>query len=262
LETALDFTGKGVVVTGGTRGLGRAIAEAFLTAGADVVVCGRHEPEPGSLPTSPDGSRSAQFVLADVRDAEQARAMVAEATERLGHLDVLVNNAGGSPYSEAAETPPKFFASIINLNLLAAFYCAQAAYNVMAGQPDGGSIIIISSVSGIRPTPGTAAYGAAKAGLINLTQTLAVEWAPSVRVNCVVAGLLDTGGGVEHYGGEEGFRRVAATVPVGRMGVPSDITGACLFLASPLAAYVSGSALVIHGGGEWPAYLTAVRGPT
>ena len=260
LETALDFSGRVVVVTGGTRGLGRGITGAFLAAGAQVVVCGRHEPEPEDLPRSPDGTRVAEFVQADIREADQARAVFDVTTQRLGRLDVLVNNAGGSPYVEAADASPRFFNSIIALNLLAPFYCAQAANAVLQAQPEGGSIINIASVSGIRPTPGAVAYGAAKAGLLNLTQTLSVEWAPKVRVNCIIAGLLDTGAGGDHYGGEEGLARVAATIPLGRMGVPSDITGACLFLASPLAAYVSGSSMLIHGAGEWPAYLRALQG--
>jgi NAD(P)-dependent dehydrogenase (short-subunit alcohol dehydrogenase family) len=112
----------------------------------------------------------------------------------------------------------------------------------------------------LRPSPGTAAYGAAKAGLVSLTGTLAVEWAPKVRVNCVSAGLIDTGTDPEHYGGPEGMARVAATVPLARMGTPSDVAGLCLFLASPLAAYVTGANLVAHGGGEWPAFLRAARG--
>ncbi len=117
----------------------------------------------------------------------------------------------------------------------------------------------VSSVSGLRPSPGASAYGAAKAGLINLTSTLAVEWAPLVRLNCVTAGLLDTGAGDEFYGGPEGMARVAATVPLGRMGTPADVAAACLWLASPGSSYVSGANLVLHGGGEWPAYLRAAE---
>ena len=104
------------------------------------------------------------------------------------------------------------------------------------------------------------AYGAAKAGLINLTETLAIEWAPKVRVNCLSAGLLDTGAGIEYYGGTEGLARVAATVPLGRMGTPADVAAACLFLASDQARFITGSNLVLHGGGEEPAFLEAARG--
>jgi NAD(P)-dependent dehydrogenase (short-subunit alcohol dehydrogenase family) len=132
----------------------------------------------------------------------------------------------------------------------------------MQEQPDGGSIINIGSVSGLRPSPGTAAYGAAKAGLVNLTQTLAVEWAPQVRVNCVSAGLMAKDQFDEHYGGAEGLAAVAATVPLGRFGTPDDVASLCLFLATPgLSGYVTGSNLVVHGGGEWPSYMAATRRP-
>ena len=145
------------------------------------------------------------------------------------------------------------------LNLLAPLYCAQAANAVMQGQDDGGSIVNIASVSGLRPSPGTAAYGAAKAGLINLTQSLAIEWAPRVRVNCLSAGMVATEAADDHYGGTEGMAAAAATVPLGRFGTPGDLAGMCLFLASSLAGYVTGANLVVHGGGEHPAFLTAVE---
>lgn len=257
----LDFSGRVVVVTGGTRGVGRGIAEAFLGAGADVVVCARHAPS--ALPER--NGATASFVAADVRRAEEASAVMEAATERHGQLDVLVNNAGGSPTVASAEASPNFFTSVVALNLLAPFFCAQAANAVMQRRRQGGAIVNVASVSGLRPSPGTAAYGAAKAGLINLTRTLAVEWGPRVRVNCVVAGLLATEAAADHYGGEDGLAAVAATVPAGRMGTPEDVAGVCLFLASPLAAYVSGAAVEAHGGGEWPAYLTALQkgaGPT
>ncbi|HUC35810.1 MAG TPA: SDR family oxidoreductase [Acidimicrobiales bacterium] len=253
----LDFTGQVAVVTGGSRGVGRAIAEAYLRAGADVLVCGRNEPATERLPSASD--RRAVFFKADVRDAEKAAAVVRNAVERFGHLDVLVNNAGGSPSVPSAEASPRFVSSVVALNLLAPFYCAQAAYAVMQAQEAGGCVINIASVSGLRPSPGSAAYAAAKAGLINLTRTLAVEWAPKVRVNCVVGGLLATESADEHYGGEAGLRAVAATVPLKRMGTPADVAGICLFLSSPLSAYVTGAAIEAHGGGEWPAYLTALE---
>ena len=252
----LDFTGRVVLVTGGTRGVGRGIAEAFLAAGADVVVCARHAPH--DLPRA--GAAAASFVAADVRRAEDAARAVAAATERHDRLDVLVNNAGGSPVTAAAEASPNFFSAVVALNLLAPFFCAQAANAVMQRQDGGGAIVNIASVSALRPSPGTAAYGAAKAGLVSLTRTLAVEWAPRVRVNCVVAGLLETEAGADHYGGPSGLAAVAATVPLQRMGTPGDVAGVCLFLASPLAGYVSGAAIEAHGGGERPAYLNALGG--
>jgi NAD(P)-dependent dehydrogenase (short-subunit alcohol dehydrogenase family) len=251
----LDFSGKAVIVTGGCRGIGRGIAETFLAAGAAVVVCCRHEPEP--LPTH-DG-RDALFVAADVRDPDDVDRVVDFTTERLGRLDVLVNNAGGSPPADSASASPKFSAAIITLNLVAPLVFAQRANAVMQQQAEGGVIVNITSVSGIRPSPETAAYGAAKAGLINLTQTLAVDFAPKVRVNAVTAGLVRTEQSHVFYGDEEGIAAVGATVPLGRMADPSDIADVCLFLASPLARYVSGENVVVHGGGERPAYLGAAK---
>jgi NAD(P)-dependent dehydrogenase (short-subunit alcohol dehydrogenase family) len=132
----------------------------------------------------------------------------------------------------------------------------------MQAQDDGGCILNIASVSGLRPSPNTAAYGAAKAGLINLTQTLAVEWAPKVRVNAVTGGLIRTEQSHLFYGDEDGVAAVGATVPLGRLGEPDDVAGVCLFLASPLARYVTGESVVVHGGGERPAYLSAARPAT
>ena len=226
------------------------------------MVCGRTELSDDAVPEARDHSgtvRRAGFVAADLRDPDQASMLVTATVDRFGRLDVLVNNAGGSPNADAATASPRFSASIVNLNLLAPLYCAQAANRVMQDQEDGGSIVNIASVSGLRPSPGTAAYGAAKAGLLNLTQSLAVEWAPKVRVNALSAGLVATDAADDHYGGPEGMAAVAATVPLGRFGTPEDMAGICLFLASPLAAYVSGTNLVAHGGGERPAFQTAAE---
>jgi NAD(P)-dependent dehydrogenase (short-subunit alcohol dehydrogenase family) len=260
LSGVLDFAGRVAVVTGGAKGIGHGITQAFLAAGADVVVCGRHEVTGDGLPTVTDGagrSRTAVFVTGDVREADQASAVIDAAVERFGRIDTLVNNAGGSPSVDAAVATPRFSTSVVALNLLAALYCAQAANAHMQGQEEGGSIVNITSVSGLRPSPGSSAYGAAKAGLINLTQSLAVEWAPRVRVNSVSAGLVATEAADGYYGGPEGMARVAATVPLGRFGTPADVAGPCLFLASALAGYVTGANLVVHGGGEWPAFLAA-----
>lgn len=255
MKNPFDFSGKAVLVTGGSRGIGRGIAEAFLEAGADVAICGRKEP--AELLTA--GGREALFVSADVRDAEQVEHMVEEVVAKLGRLDVLVNNAGGAPFAEAATASPRFSEKVIQLNLTSALHCAQQANKVMQAQDSGGVIINVASVSGVRPSPGTAAYGAAKAGLINLSGTLAIEWAPKVRVNAISAGMIRTEQAHLHYGSEEGIARVADTVPLKRLGTPQDVAGACLYFASPLAAYVSGANLLLHGGGETPAFLTAAN---
>ena len=251
----LDLSGKAVIVTGGCRGVGRGITVRFLEAGADVVICCRHEPE--TTPRS--GDREALFIAADVREPEEIDKVVGFTEERLGRIDVLVNNAGGSPPADSATASPKFSNAIISLNLVAPLVFAQKANAVMQQQTEGGVVINVASVSGMRPSPGTAAYGAAKAGLLNLTQTLAMDYAPKVRVNAVTAGLVKTEQSHLFYGDDEGIAAVGATVPLGRMAEPSDVADVCLFLASPLARYVSGESIVVHGGGERPPYLDAAK---
>jgi NAD(P)-dependent dehydrogenase (short-subunit alcohol dehydrogenase family) len=255
MSNPLDFTGQVVLVTGGGKGIGRGIATCFLEAGAEVVICGRTQPD--ELPSA--GGRRASFTACDVRDFEQARACIEFTVAQYGRLDVLVNNAGGAPQADAATASPRFSEAIIQLNLIAPLNFSQLANEVMQQQESGGSIINIASVSTLRPSPGTAAYGAAKAGLVNLGGSLAVEWAPRVRVNAVVVGLTQTEQSHLHYGDEAGINAVAATIPLGRMGLPEDVGNACLFLASPLASYVSGSSFAVHGGGEKPAFLTAAN---
>ncbi len=249
-----DFTGRVVIVTGGTRGIGRVIAETFLASGADVLICGRNEPE--RLPAA-DG-RQAVFAAADIRDPSQARAVVDAAVDAFGRLDVLVNNAGGSPNAVSATVSPRFVERVVALNLLAPFYVSQPANAVMQQQSDGGSIVNIGSVAAYQAAPLTAAYSAAKAGLVQLTRSLALEWAPRVRVNHITAGLIMTGSAAQHYG-EDGGAAVARAIPMGRMAVPADVASACLFLASPLASYVTGADLAVHGGGEIPARFIAVQ---
>lgn len=251
----LGLDGTVVLVTGGVRGVGAGIGRTFLRAGATVVTCARNE---GDRPVEADG-RTADFLPCDVRDPDRVGAMIDEIVARYGRLDTLVNNAGGSPYALASEASPKFHAKIVELNLLAPLIVAQAANAVMQTQDTGGSIVNISSVSGSRPSPGTAAYGAAKAGIDSLGTSLAVEWAPKVRVNSVVVGMVDTEQSHLFYGDDEGVAAVGATVPLGRLSTPDDIGNCAAFLASPLAAYVSGSTLTVHGGGERPAYMAAAR---
>jgi NAD(P)-dependent dehydrogenase (short-subunit alcohol dehydrogenase family) len=248
-----DLTGRVALVTGGTKGLGRGLAEAFLAAGAEVFTCARSEPvQPVSA-----GDRQAGFVAADLRDAEQAAGVVDATVERFGRLDVVVNNAGGSPPSPLATASPRFVERVVALNLLAPVWVARAAYRVMSHQPSGGSIVNIGSLSGKRPSPGTAAYGAAKAGLANLTGSLAMEWAPAVRVNLVTVGYLRTEQAALHYGDADGVAAVARTVPMGRLVEPADVAAVVLFLASEEARFVTGADIAVDGGGEPPPFLTA-----
>ena len=248
---SFDFSGQVVLVTGGTKGVGRGIAARFAAAGATVAVCARSQ---ASAPMA-----AATFFAADLRDGEQAWAMVDAVVSRLGRLDVVINNAGGSPPADTATASARFTERIIALNLLSAMFVSQRANHHMQTQPEGGSIVNIGSVAANRPAPTVAAYGAAKAGLANFSTTAAQEFAPKVRVNVVTAGLIETEQSAMHYGDAESIDRVAATIPLGRLATPDDIADACLFLASSAASYVTGSTLLLTGGGDRPAFLAALQ---
>ncbi|MFF6990097.1 SDR family oxidoreductase [Streptomyces sp. NPDC010273] len=245
MDNSPDHPSKGrtVLVTGGTRGVGAGIARAFAEAGAEVLTCARRPPE---VPVE-----GVEFRPLDLRDPDAVREFFAA----LPRLDVLVNNAGGAPYRPLVDAEAERHARIIELNLLAPLTASLAAYEHL--KRARGSVVMIGSVSGGRPSPGSAAYGAAKAGLENLARSMAVEWAPDIRVNTLVVGMVRTELAHLHYGGEDAIAAVSRTVPLGRLADPSDVGAAAVFLASDAAAYISGASLLVHGGGERPAFLDA-----
>lgn len=241
----LGLKGRVVLVTGGVRGVGAGISAVFADQGATVVTCARRPVE--GLPY--------EFHPCDVRDDDAVAALVTTIAERHGRLDVVVNNAGGSPYALAAESSAKFSRKILELNLLGPLSVSTHANAVMQTQDGGGSIVNIASVSGRRPTPGTAPYGAAKAGMESITATLAVEWAPKVRVNSVVVGMVETEQSELFYGDADSIAAISRNVPLGRLAQPTDVGWAAAFLACDAASYISGASLEVHGGGEPPHYL-------
>ena len=247
--TTIDLTDRVALVTGGTKGIGAAITAALAAAGATVVTCSR---SPVERPA--DGTTHLEC---DVRDPDAVRGLVDRVAATWGRLDIAVNNAGGAPYAPAADASPRFHDKVLALNLAGPLAVAQAANRVMQQQPRGGAIVNVSSVSALRPSPGTAAYGAAKAGLDSLTRSLAVEWAPRVRVNGVNVGLCRTELTGDHYGDDAGVAAIERTIPLGRMARPEEVANVVLFLASDLASYVSGATVACHGGGEPPAFLFA-----
>jgi NAD(P)-dependent dehydrogenase (short-subunit alcohol dehydrogenase family) len=242
MSLAVDLAGRVALVTGGTRGIGLGITQALLAAGASVVTCSRSEVEPVPGTT---------HRVCDVRDPEAVAALVGT----FDRLDVLVNNAGGAPAADAATASPRFHDKIVGLNLLAPLLCAQAANAVMQQQATGGVVVNISSVSAHRPAPTIAAYAAAKAGLDSLTASLAMEWAPRVRVNAIDVGLCRTEQTDDHYGDDDSVAVIERTIPLGRMARPEEVGHVAAFLASDLASYVSGATIACHGGGETPAFL-------
>lgn len=240
-----DFKDKTIIVTGGGRGIGRGIADEFARLGANIIICGRREPD--TLP------ENAHFIPLDIRDPENAPKLITFALEKTGRVDCLINNAGGGPPVASKDASPNLTQKVVALNLLAPINLSQAAYAPL--KDTGGSIINISSVSATRSSPGSVAYGAAKAGLLNVTTSLAMEWAPNIRVNAIIVGLVKTEASQDHYGGERGMQHLAENLPMKRMGTPDDIARACVFLADPNNSYVSGACLEVFGGGEPPSFL-------
>ncbi|KUJ69047.1 short-chain dehydrogenase [Streptomyces albus subsp. albus] len=255
MALTIDLAGRVALVTGGTRGVGAGITRALLAAGAHVVVCARRPPD---RPLTEAG-RTARFLPAELRDPDAVAGLVQRLRDDYGRLDTLVNNAGGTPYGLLAESGARRAARIVELNLLVPLTVSLAAYPLLRGCPGGAGVVMVGSVSGSRPSPGSAAYGAAKAGLENLARSLAVEWAPRIRVNTVVLGMVRTERSQLHYGTAAEVAAVGRTVPLGRLAEPRDAGDACVYLASDLARYVSGASLAVHGGGERPAFLGAAR---
>ncbi len=244
--TRFDFSGQTVVVTGGSRGIGRQICESFSAAGASVHTCSRRDVE------VPFVQESIASTSVDVRDPEATEAWLDRCAAASGGIDVLVNNAGGAPSVPSADITPKLTNKILELNLNAPLVLCQQVYRHMMARETGGVIVNIVSISSYRPTPGSVAYGAAKSGLMNATTSLAVEWGPKIRVNCIVSGLVVTELTEGHYGDDAQKKRISDAIPAKRFARPEEIAHACLFLAAKDSSYVSGAALEVTGGGEWP----------
>jgi NAD(P)-dependent dehydrogenase (short-subunit alcohol dehydrogenase family) len=246
MPLSVDLSGRVALVTGGSRGIGRGISQALVAAGAIVVTCARSaaEPLPGTT-----------HVQCDVRDPDAVQALVDQVVRDHARLDVLVNNAGGAPSALAADASARFHDKVIALNLSSPLLVAQVANRVMQGQESGGTIVNISSISATRPAPTIAAYAAAKAGVDSLTRSLAMEWAPKVRVNAVDVGLCRTEQTDDHYGSDDRVAAIERTIPLGRMARPVEVGHVVAFLASDLASYVSGARVACDGGGEPPVFL-------
>jgi NAD(P)-dependent dehydrogenase (short-subunit alcohol dehydrogenase family) len=236
------------VVTGSGLGIGRAIAWGLADAGCDVVVNARRR---SSLEVTADGviTRGRRVLIAegDIRDFSEL--LAARAMDEFGRIDVWVNNVGGSDdktVRELVDTPDETWRAQLELNLTSAFQGAKAAASRMA---DGGVIVNIASGAGTRGSPRTGPYAAAKAGMINLTQTLALELAPrGIRVNAVSPGPVPTEAFLEVLGVSDQLDQLRATIPLGRLGEPEDIATAVVFMASPAASWITGQHLLVAGG--------------
>ena len=253
--TNINFKNKTVVITGGSKGIGLEITKTFLKLQANVIILARNKPKRKIQSKGNAG----YFIECDIRNTESIDSAIKDIASKYKSIDVLINNAGGAPMADSLTASPKFHEAIIDLNLTAPLNLSQKIAKKMIKQKTVSNIINISSVTATRPTPGSAAYGAAKGALVNLTRTLAVEWAPKIKVNSIIVGYIETENSILHYGSKSEIKKVAKTIPLKRMGQPQDVANACVFFASDLAEWVTGSALEVHGGGESPAYLDVAK---
>lgn len=244
-ETVFDLRDRVIWVTGSTRGIGRVIAGHLTNCGASVVIHGRDKERAAAV--SADLERS--FAVAgDARDAEQVERIVHAISDRFGRLDALVANVGAAYHGAAETVDANQWRKAMAVNLDATFLTASAAHPLVADAR--GSMVFISATAATSPTPNFAAYGAGKAAVEHLTKTLAAEWGPHVRVNCVSPGIVLTEGSAQAlFGGDERkIDRAGTTTAVGRVGRPEDIAWAVHFLISQAASYISGHVLVVDGG--------------
>ena len=246
-----DISGKVAIVTGGNVGIGVNIAQTLLREGCSVVTCSRRDYEsPPAAEGLDDVAGRIVHMTCDVREPDQVEAVVKRTVDEFGRLDVLVNNAGGSPGADTSTASPRFFASIIAINLTGVMVFSQKANEIMQKQDEGGTIVNISSVAGLGAAPFMAAYGAAKAGVINVTKTNATEWGPKVRVNCIAPGLIWTEGAAFLAPTEEARAAVSASIPLRRIGDVQEISDVVHFLCSSASRYISGETIVVDGGGR------------
>ncbi|UZE26198.1 SDR family oxidoreductase [Pseudomonas sp. B21-056] len=249
----LDFSGKTVLVTGGAQGIGRAIVEGFAWRGARVVIAdlGLARAEALASELIADGCQ-VEAVGVDLADATAISAMMAGLEQRLGRLDVLVHNAGYFPLTAFAQITPAVLERTLAVNLSALFWLTQAALPMFRRQGQG-CVLVTSSVTGPRVAyPGLSHYAASKAGVNGFIRNAALELAAeNVRVNGVEPGMIATPA-MANLGDDDLNQDIARRVPLGRLGKPTDIAGAMLFLASDLATYVTGQTLVVDGGSTLP----------
>ncbi len=241
------LSGKVAVVTGGTRGIGRAITIAFAANGASVYFSGRDERAARETieAVSKAGGR-AEFARADVAKSDEVKSLIDGVVSEAGKIDILVNNAGINRDALLVRLKEEDWDAVLNVNLKGAFLCSQAAAKHMIKERSG-SIINISSVIGIAGNAGQANYSASKAGLIGLTKTMAKELAVrGIRVNAVAPGFIETD--MTAALPESARSKILPAIPLGRFGDAKEVAGAALFLASEMSSYITGQVIVVDGG--------------
>ena len=250
-----SLEGKVAIVTGASRGIGKSIALGLADAGADVVVAARTAADIDATASEITAKgRKTLAVPADVRLSDQVNNLIERTMAQFGRIDILVNNAGGTFSAPTIELTEGGWDAIIRENLKSVFLCSKAAAKVMIDQRKG-SIVSLASVAGLRAYTVNAAYGAAKAGIIQFTKTFAMDMAPhNIRVNTIAPGSIATEGVIELHKNEPGgIQGRVAHIPLGRIGNTSDIVGGVIYLTSDASSYVTGQTLIIDGG--WTIHL-------
>jgi NAD(P)-dependent dehydrogenase (short-subunit alcohol dehydrogenase family) len=245
-----ELDGKVALVTGGSKGIGRAIAVRFAEAGADIALAARGQDDLDHAASEVEkAGRRALAVPTDVSDTEQVAALVEKTVKDLGAIDILVNNAGAAPFrATVGEIKEEGFEKYFRVTFTSAFYCTKAAAPILLERKDG-SVINIASVAGFTASPGLAYYASAKAALISFTRTVAHEWAPSgIRVNAIAPGWIETEMNEGLRQDHRWYESVRETIPMGRWGRAEEVADVALFLASSAASYITGSVVVVDGG--------------
>ena len=245
-----ELEGKVALVTGGSKGIGRAIALKYAEAGADVALAarGKEDLERTAADVEAHGRR-ALGVPTDVSDPDQIKALVERTVAELGTIDILVNNAGAAPFFSTVDTMrEEGFEKYFRINFMSAFYCTRAVAPIFV-QRGSGSMIAIASVAGFIASPGLTYYSSAKAALINFTKTCAREWAPfGVRANAIAPGWIETEMNVGARQDPGFYEGIVSMIPMGRWGRAEEVASVALFLASDAASYMTGSVVVVDGG--------------
>lgn len=246
-----DLTGKGAVITGSSRGIGLAIAEALAARGANVVISSRKAPacEEAAAAINARGQGRAFAIPANIGDKAQVEALIAGSIEAMGRIDIMVCNAATNPhYGPMGTISDEAFAKTLHNNVIANHWLCQMAGEGMLARGEG-SIIIVGSIGGYRGSPVIGAYNVTKAADFQLARNLAVEWgAKGVRVNCIAPGLVRTDFARALWEDPQNLAAALAFTPMGRIGEPEDIAGAAVFLASPASRYMTGQTIVVDGG--------------
>ena len=245
-----DLSGRKSLVTGASRGIGRAIAEGLARAGADVAVAARPSTDLKEAAAAVEKLGRKSFAVAlDVSSAEDCARAIADAAETLEGLDILINNAGTEEVSPSLDVSEAIWDKILDTNLKGAFFCAQAAAKAMKATGKGGAIINMCSLSSEVGIPTAVPYTSSKSGLLGMTRALAVEWAPlGIRVNGIAPGYFRTALTDKFFESEDWQKRMLSGIPLARFGKLDDLVGAAIFLASPASAYVTGHCLAVDGG--------------